>query len=231
MPDTGAYYAAAEWRSVTEELQERRMSSANRATSPFSGFRADVLNNSSTLPCYSARIAFRRISRATDSRTVRAALVPPKVILVDTAPYLLWPKGDEQDQAFVLGVLCSIPLDWYARRFVETHMDFHISNGLPIPNVAPEHALRRRAVNCAGRLAAQDDRFADWAKALTLRPRRMTDDERDDLVAELDAAVAHLFGLAEDDVVHIFETFHEGWEYSDRLETTLNHYRQLKSLA
>src|SRR5207249_260491 len=160
------YYAVADQNLVTVELQERRVSSSRRTNSPFAAFPNKDITNPSALPCRSARIAFRRITRATDSRTVRAALVPPAVFLVDTAPYLLWPKGDEYDQAFVLGVFCSIPLDWYARRFVETHMDFHISNALPVPTARPEDPMRIRVVDCAGRLAAQDDRFSRWAESL-----------------------------------------------------------------
>jgi hypothetical protein len=31
--------------------------------------------------------------------------------------------------------------------------------------------------------------------------------------------------------VHIFETFHEGWDYRERLEATLKHYRTWKEKA
>ena len=55
----------------------------------------------------------------------------------------------------------------------------------------------------------------------------MEEAEKDDLIHELDAAVAHLYGLDEDQLVHVFETFHEGWDYADRLESTLKHYRKL----
>jgi hypothetical protein len=230
-PDTGNYYAVADHNLVTAELQKKRVASAVRANSPFASFPKSVLADPATLPCRSARIAFRRITRATDSRTMRAALVPPGVFLVDTAPYLLWPKGNEADQAFLLGVLCSIPLDWFARRFVETHMDFHVSNTLPVPVAQTGNPMRRRVVDCTGRLSAHDDRFGAWAKSLKLKPRTLNKDEREDLVAELDAAVAHLYGLAEADLVHVFETFHEGWDYGERLDATLHHYRHLKGLA
>jgi hypothetical protein len=40
----------------------------------------------------------------------------------------------------------------------------------------------------------------------------------------LDAVVAHLYGLSEPQLTHIFETFHEGWDYQDRLRATLKHF-------
>ena len=47
---------------------------------------------------------------------------------------------------------------------------------------------------------------------------------KDDLIAELDALVAHLYGLGRSDVEHIFATFHRGWDYGPRLAAVLAHY-------
>jgi hypothetical protein len=46
------------------------------------------------------------------------------------------------------------------------------------------------------------------------------------MIFELDAVVAHLYGLTEAHLVHIFETFHEGWDYRPRLEAVLRHYHE-----
>ena len=51
-----------------------------------------------------------------------------------------------------------------------------------------------------------------------------------DRVCELDAAVAHLYGLTEKQLVHIFDTFHEGWDYADRLAATLKFSRLGKEI-
>ena len=39
-----------------------------------------------------------------------------------------------------------------------------------------------------------------------------------------DAVVAHLYGLDEAQLVHVFETFHEGWDYEEPLRATLDHF-------
>ena len=39
------------------------------------------------------------------------------------------------------------------------------------------------------------------------------------------SAVSLLYGLEEADVVHIFETFHEGWDCQPRLKAVLTHYK------
>jgi hypothetical protein len=222
--DTGTYYGWADPDKVIPALQRKRQRSARLARSPFAGFPATWLRDSKTLPCWSARVAFRDVSRATDSRTARAALLPSKIFVTNKAPYFLWPTGDEKDQAFLLGVLCSIPLDWYARRFVEVSLNYHVLNPLPVPRPRRDNPLWQRAVALAGRLACPDKRFRKWAEAVDVEYGPLPDGEKQDMIHELDAAVAHLYGLFESQLKHIFETFHEGWDYATRLHATLKHF-------
>ena len=172
------------------------------------------------------RIAFRDTSRATDTRTVRLALLPPRIFITNKGPYFLWPRGDEKDQAFLLGVLCSIPLDWYARRFVEITINYHIINAFPVPRPGRDNPLWQRVVQIAGRLASPDDRYAEWAAAVGVECGPIPQPEKEAMVFELDAVVAHLYGLTEAHVRHIFESFHEGWDYQSRLDAVLRFYRQ-----
>jgi hypothetical protein len=223
--DTGSYYAWADPKKVMRELQKRRARSASRKNSVFREFPTEWMMDPATLPCLHPRIAFRDVTNRTNQRTVIAALVPPNVFLTNKAPYLLWPRGDEKDQAYLLGVLCSIPLDWYARRFVELDLNFHIFNPLPVPRPSRSDPLWVRTVEIAGRLAAQDSRLRKWASSVGVAYGPLDKDEKDDLIHELDAVVAHLYGLTEHQLRHVFETFHEGWDYVARLEATLRHYR------
>ncbi len=225
-PDTGTYYAWADPENVVRWLQEKRLKSAKRRAkdSAHAEFPLDYLRKKETLPCFRPRIAFRDVSRATDTRTVRCALIPPEVFVANQAPYFLWPRGDEKDQAFLLGVLSSIPLDWYARRYVETHLNFFVANPFPIPRPSRTSLLWQRAVSLAGKLACPDKRFAGWAKTVGVKVGKVPDDESGDMIRELDAVVAHLYGLDAKQLRHIFETFHEGWDSSEALKTSLRHF-------
>lgn len=230
-PDTGSYYAWGSPTKLIKALQEKRLRSGKLERSAFKEFSDQWLKNPKTLPCLAPRIAFRDVTRATDTRTVRAALLPGEVFIQNTAPYVLWPSGDERDQAFLLGVICSISLDWYSRRFVEIHLNFFILNSLPIPRPPRSSPLWQRTVALAGRLAAPDKRFAHWAKAVGVAHGKLHPDEKQDMIHELDAVVAHLYGLSERQVRVIFETFHEGWDYEERLRETLRHFAAWKAKA
>ena len=226
-PDTGTYYAWADPERMLDHLQGKRARAGRRGA--FAEFDQAWRSHADTLPCLRARIAFRRIARATDSRTVRSSLVPPNTCLTDVAPYFLWPRGDEKDEAYLLGVLSSVSLDWYARRFVETHVDYHVLNPLPVPRPqSAQDPLRDRAIALAGRLAAPDDRFAEWAECLGVQYGPLKAEEKEDHIRELDAVVARLYGLDEAQLVHVFETFHERWDYEEPLRATLDHFRAWK---
>ena len=228
-PDTGQYYAWADPKHITNVLEQKRLRQQRNRRSAFSAFSPEWAADPNTLPCQHPRIAFRLVSRATDTRTFRVALIPGNVVLTNAAPYLLWSRGDERDEAYLLGMLSSIPLDWYARRFVETNLNFHIFNAFPIPHPSRDHPLRQEVVKIAGGLAAVDDRFSSWAAAVGVKVGSVTDDEaRADLIARLDACVALLYGLDKPDVELIFETFHETWDPAERLKRVFKHYNQIK---
>jgi hypothetical protein len=225
-PDTKRYYAWGDPEKVTKHLQKKRLRSARVARSPFREFRATWLRNAETLPCNRPRIAFRRVTNRTNQRTVIVGLAPPRVFIADPAPHLLWPRGDEKDEAYLLGILSSLPLDWYARRMVETHLDYHNFNPLPVPRPLRADPLWQRTVELAGRLACPDVRFRSWAKAVGVECGRLEEREKEDMIRELDGVVAHLYGLSEPQLQHIFETFHEGWDYQERWKATCQWYQE-----
>ncbi len=116
-------------------------------------------------------------------------------------------------------------LDWYARRFVESHVNYFVFNPFPIPRPPREDNRWRRVVALSGRLACPDDRFRSWADAVGVQSGPLEADEKNDMIHELDSVVAHLYGLTEAQLVHVFETFHEGWDFGDRLDAVLGHFR------
>ena len=86
--------------------------------------------------------------------------------------------------------------------------------------------LRLRLIELAGRLACPDKRFSDWAKAIGVNCGKIEKDEKEDLINELDAVVANLYGLSRNQLIHIFETFHVGSDYHEKLEATLKYYQK-----
>ena len=141
----------------------------------------------------------------------------------------MWPEGSSTTEAYLLGVLSSVILDWQVRRSVELNLTYHILYGLCVPRPALGQQLAAKVVEISGRLAAIDKRYSEWAEEVGVAVGSVTDEStKDDLIAELDALVALLYGLDESQVTHIFETFHRGWDYKPRLEAVLKHFNSWK---
>ena len=227
-PDTGKHFGSVDAAEITEHLQIKRLRQHNTKSSAFAELSETIIRDDSSLPCRQPRIAFRDIARPDDTRTVLAALVPGEVVLTNKAPFLLFVEGTARDEAYLLGVLSSMILDWYARRLVDKSLNFYLLNNFPIPEHYDDDPVADRVVAIAGRLAAVDDRYAGWAAEVGVGVGTVTDKAtREDLICELDACVAHLYGLDEEDLAVIYETFHTGADYSERRERVVEHFRNL----
>ena len=152
-----------------------------------------------------SRVAFRDVSRATDSRTVRSALVPPETFLLNSAPYLAFLEDRDRDRAACLALLNSLPFDWQARRFVENHLNFFILEGLRLP--ALDDVTYETLADAAARLSCPDERFSDFAVASGIKVGLLAPEERDRLRAEIDARVARAWDLDATDLETIFADF------------------------
>ena len=226
--DTGDYYDSADAAAITAHLQQKRLSQRRERRSAFAEQPAGVADDPSTLPCLHPRIAFRDVTRVDDGRTLRAALIPGGGVVANQAPFLLRVRGTAEDEAYVLGVLCSMPCAWQARRTVEMHMASEQIGLLSVPDPGRGLPVRDRTAEIAGRLAAADERFAEWAQEAGV-PVGSANDEavKHGLVCELDACVAWLYGLDEDDLAVVYETFSETADHSGRHRAALAHYRRI----
>ncbi|MCC6222406.1 MAG: hypothetical protein IT201_02825 [Thermoleophilia bacterium] len=99
----------------------------------------------------------------------------------------------------------SLAFDWQARRFVETNVNFFILEGLRLPSLSDEayEAIAR----AAARLSCPDERFADFAEACGVEHGLLDAAERERLRVELDAWVAHAWGLDDEELELVLSDF------------------------
>ena len=108
----------------------------------------------------------------------------------------------------------------------------HILNSLPVPDPRAGDPVRHRVVEIAGRLAAVDERFSEWAAEVGVLAGSANDEAaKEDLICEVDACVALLYGLDEGDLSGICETFSETVDCSDHHAAVLGHFRRLRESA
>ena len=220
-------YAYAESAAALEYLQSKRQNQSRNSRSAFKQLAPEVITDPKKIEALYPRIAFRDVTNSVDYRTVISALIPAGTLLTNMAPYLLRVRGNADHEAFMLAVLCSLPLDWVARKFVVLHLNFHILNSLPIPILAEEDPRFRRIVSLVAGLVAFSNRSPEWVSQLSQTQVTLkTHEDKEAAIAELDALVSSAYGLNEEDISHIFATFHKTWDYSKRLSDVIGHFRK-----
>ena len=161
-------------------------------------------------------IAYRRIARPTDTRTMIVATVP-KVGLSDSV-FLLMPEEDfsAADACLLVANLNSYCFDYVTRhKMPGTNLSWFIVEQLPV--IAPD-AYDQKFGNKTAR-----DLIRDHVLRLTYTAHDMTpfardlgyegepfswdEEERRHLRARLDALYFHLYCLSHDDAQYIFDTF------------------------
>ncbi|MDE2962946.1 MAG: hypothetical protein OXU26_03470 [Acidobacteriota bacterium] len=192
-----------DWNEVLAFLQKRRVRSPvfRRA------FSRSFLEDPSTHPINHCRIAYGHITNRTNSRTMNACLVPPRTPLTNAAPYLVLSESIPLLQMTVLGVINSVTFDWLGRRYVEMNYSHFIMNMLTLPQ--PDSTPWQRIGSLAARLSCVDERFAEFAAEANVACGPLTNTQRHNLRAEIDALVARSYDLTEDELRFIFTDFTE----------------------
>ncbi len=166
------------------------------------------------------RIALRAIARTTDARTLIASMLPAKAgaghsLLVTKHPL------PHSRMLYLLALINSYCVDYIIRQKISTNVSKFFLDQLPMPRREAGNAYFDAIVPRAAALTCTTAAFAElwesvmgtaWVaadEATALQTIVPTTDpaKRQILRDELDAIIAHLYGLTRDDFAHILGTF------------------------
>lgn len=163
--------------------------------------------------CY--RLSFRNIARSTDIRTMISTITPPafhgnkcpSVKIFDSNRKELL---DNKTQLLLCGFLNSYVIDWLLRTKVSSTLNFFYIYQLLVPRPIEGDRYFSEIVDRVAKLICTTPEFDDLAAEVGLgsHANGITDEgDRDQLRAELDGMIAHLYGLTEAEFTHILSTF------------------------
>lgn len=148
-------------------------------------------------PARSPRIVFRDVIHASNQRKAWFGLAPANTLLTHKAPYLVFENEDLNAQAYVLGVLNSGVVDWFASLGVGLNMTFFILYTLPVPEyVGSERQLLIASTAASLAISDQGD-FGDWK---SLGSPIQDETSRVSAMAKIDALVALELGLNDSEI-------------------------------
>ncbi len=159
------------------------------------------------------RVVHRRIARSTDERTLIAAIVPINTACDTNATMVLIEgSANESVKFYVCALFNTFMLDYVIRYKVSTTLNMFYLYQLPLPRLTAGNPYFDALVPRAARLTCTRPEFADlWQEVMGApwdESCGATDPaERGRLRDEIDALVAHLYGLSRADFNHILGTF------------------------
>lgn len=155
------------------------------------------------------RVAFRAVGENTNSRNFISTIVPRNVFCGNS---LIVSKHstDYRIILFVAALFNSLTVDYQIKKKIARNMNMFYVYSLPIPRLVKSDKEFAPIVERAAKLICTSPEFDDLAKEVGLGSWKngVTDEtERQRLRAELDALVAHLYGLTEEEFTYILTTF------------------------
>ncbi|MCC6823108.1 MAG: hypothetical protein IT579_20450 [Verrucomicrobia subdivision 3 bacterium] len=182
------------------------------------------------------RLAYRDVTGSTNERTLVSTILPPGCFTGNTLVNSAAPKN-LSELLFISAMMNSFAVDYIIRQKVTNHCNMFYVYQLPIPRLSAADATFAPIVKRAAQLICITPEFdalaAEVRTALKLPAaavKGVTDAAaRSQLRAELDALIAHLYGLTESEFAHILTTFPLVDESVK--QQTLNTYRDLLRLG
>lgn len=180
------------------------------------------------LDCTEYRIAYRDVARATDERSVIAAVLPKDTVCLHTLqtikPYSIELNQvslteDSLRDAYIrmfsdgelfaaVGLLNSIPFDFLMRTKIDTHIVKYKFLEAKVPRLTEGDDWFHYISERAARLNCYGEKFAEMRKRLGGINLVTHKDERRELQAEIDAAAFYAYGLNQEETQFVLDDFH-----------------------
>jgi hypothetical protein len=158
------------------------------------------------------RLVYRRLASSTNEHTLISTIIPPSPHADNLASVKSFNEQGKklistEEQIFLCVMFNSFVVDYCIRQRVTTNLNFFYIYQLPIPRLTESDARFKGIVERAAALICVSDEFEDLKRELVAKGYELKMDAPDILRAELDAMVAHLYDLTEDEFAHILKTF------------------------
>ena len=161
-----------------------------------------------------AVFAFRKVASATNIRTMISCIIPPHRFFSDSSPLIILQQnnklrlGKEYDKKilYLVAIFNSMTFDYLIRLQSNMNLNFFIVNKIAIPQNTAS-SLAQKIISLSSRLTMQNDNFVTMAKKLDCKIQSLDMNKRIQIMAELDALVAHHYGLNRNHYEHILSTF------------------------
>ncbi|MEU9939110.1 Eco57I restriction-modification methylase domain-containing protein [Streptomyces lavendulae] len=190
------------------------------------------------IPADQYRLCFRETARATDERTLIAAIIPPNTAISHKLHFFYRSKFDHAANGYrtvlsaaamtyVAALLNSLVIDFVVRRKVSSSVSKTLMSTLPIADIPLDRGVGEEIVKLSARLTCRSPEFEELAEVLGVACGPLTKDEERSLRAELDARVVHLYGLSASQLELVLGDFRQSADTDGSPVRPNEEYKQL----
>ncbi len=150
-------------------------------------------------------VGYRLIARSTDHRTMIATIVPSGYVCGHSMAAIMLP--DLKKMAYLVGMLDSFVVDYLIRQKMSANINFNFFLELPVPSPEQAGAYYDQIAKKAAQLVATGEEFEQLKKETGVSHSLTNENDRMLARAQLDVAVAKLYGITKEELAHILEKF------------------------
>lgn len=154
-----------------------------------------------------SRVVWRDIARPSLRRRMFVTVLPPNCGVGNSLNYVV-PEQSERQKRYLAAVMQSWVFEYRARQIsTNSHVNMYVVRQIPVPRIDEESSLFDAIVSRVEQILNADSAGRN----------------RDEVLNELDALVAHAYGLSESELEHVLSRFEKLEE--DTAEEILTTYR------
>ena len=158
----------------------------------------------------SYRLVFRRVAGSTNTRTCISTIISPHTFHAYTVHHIILTKSKKIilnyeyyiKISYLCGILNSLTFDFIVRSKTQTDLPTIIAT-LPLPE--PIH--EKRIAELVAKLLVGTPEFEEFAEIFHIENKKLTPAQKIKVTAEIDALVAHSYGLTLSEYKTIIDTF------------------------
>jgi len=156
------------------------------------------------------RLGIRAVASNTNERSLICTVVPHGVFAGNSVIVNKDNSLTAEQLLACTAIMNSLVADWLLRQKVTTNINMFYLYQLPVPRLEISKAMLSSIIQTAARLVCMYPEFSDLATAVGVDMQQdgvAPSADRTELRSDLDARIAHLYGLSEDEFVHILSSF------------------------
>lgn len=205
-----------EWEPAIKKLASAEQKKINSQIKKTNNSKKEIKSPPLQFQHESYRLAWRHVSRSTDTRTMICTILPPNTFQSDSLYFIkpIYFDGikyqksiSTKETLYLCGVLNSFVIDFIIRHRVSINISTFFVHELPIPRIDESNLYFNEIVRLTGELICTTNDFDNLKTELGIKNQINDSDERQNSIAKINAYAAKIYDFSKEELEYVLSTF------------------------